>query len=372
MIMPADILVCPESKVRLRRYNLSEATQRFFPDAPLRAATATGYQPVGPTEQVMVRLDGRGAYPIKEDMPVLLAPEMLFPDDRPRHFDVTVEMYAEAYQEMEHYSLSAGREAKNAGTSKHAQRLDALMGLSAEQRDLYPFPPGRWLDATYDCASQWDAFKHLAPSVRGGRVLQLGGRGAQAVKFLLAGAAEAWFATPMLGEVLYGRALARHCGVAHRFHGIVALAEQLPFLSGSFDAVYTQGCVHHWKVDHALPECARVLKSGGRFAAVEPWRAPLYGLGTKILGKRDRAVHCVVLTEPRVAPLRSFHHSEIIHHGALTRYPLLALERAGLKPGRRSMWNLYRLDDAVTSAWPRLRDSGSSVALLATAGATAS
>ncbi len=39
----------------------------------------------------------------------------------------------------------------------------------------------------------------------------------------------------------------------------------------------------------AMPEIARVLKPGGKFACNDPWRAPLYGIGTKILGKREKS-----------------------------------------------------------------------------------
>ena len=47
----------------------------------------------------------------------------------------------------------------------------------------------------------------------------------------------------------------------------------------------------------AMPEIARVLKPGGRFSAMDPWRAPLYAIGTKILGKREVNVYCRPLTQ---------------------------------------------------------------------------
>src|SRR5574338_619544 len=55
------------------------------------------------------------------------------------------------------------------------------------------------------------------------------------------------------------------------------------------------GCTPSGSCGPALRECARVLAPEGRFAAVEPWRGPLYGIGTALLGKRDRRVRCVVL-----------------------------------------------------------------------------
>ncbi len=42
----------------------------------------------------------------------------------------------------------------------------------------------------------------------GARVLQVGGSGLHAVKFLLAGAAETWLVSPVHGELIFGRALA--------------------------------------------------------------------------------------------------------------------------------------------------------------------
>src|SRR5680860_1291048 len=174
----------------------------------------------------------------------------------------------------------------------------------------------------------------------------------------------------MVGELLYAVALAEAVGVADRLHCVAALAEELPFPDRSFDAVYAQGSVHHWVVDRALPECARVLVDGGRFAAVEPWRGPLYGIGTGILGKRDRGVQCVVLTPSRIRPPRaqSFPGARIVHHGVLSRYALLALKKARISFSHRTVWRLSTLDDRLVSRSARLRDQGSSVAILATAG----
>lgn len=350
-------LVCPESRTPLERRPAADA-----PD--LMPPRGTGYTPVGRTAELMVRVDGSGAYPVVKDVPVLLAPELLTPAGAGREVDVTVVPYAEAYAEMEHYSRGAEAEAASAATSHHAQRLDRLVALPDEARRAFPEPADLWLDAAYELAAQAQAYAHLQP-VQGSRVLQLGGRGAQAVTLLLAGAQEAWVATPMVGELIYARALAEHCGVADRLGTVAALAEELPFPNGSFDLVYSQGCVHHWVVDRALPECARALAAGGRFAAVEPWRGPMYGIGTKVLGKRDRAVQCEVLTAPRILPaMEVFQDGRVEHHGALTRYPLLALWKAGVKPDRDRLWRISKADDALTARFPRLRESGSSVALL--------
>lgn len=363
-----ELLVCPVSRVPLRPLPLAEAERLL--GGRLDAGIGRGYRPVGPTPTVLVRDDRLGAYPVVDGIPVLMAPELLRPAGSGAvGADVTDPRYAEAYTEMEHYSAAAARDAQDVAASASASRVGRLAALVADgAAATFPDPRYGWLDATHELAAQAEAFGHLQP-VAGSRILEIGGRGLHAVKFLLAGAAEAWLISPMVGELVYARALARHAGVADRLRCAAALAEELPLADGSVDGVYSQGCVHHWVTSLALPECHRVLRAGGRFAAVEPWRGPLYGLGTAVLGKRDPAVHCVVLSPGRVEPhLEGFASWRVVHHGALLRYPLLALRKAGVKFSRPMMWRLSRLDDAVSSLVPPLRRRGSSVAILATAG----
>ena len=363
-----EILVCPVSRVRLRPMPLSEAEDLL--GGRLDAGAGRGYRPVGPTPTVLVREDRQGAYPVVDGIPVLMAPEILRrAGSGEKGVDVTDPRYVEAYTEMEHYSAAAAREAQDVAASASASRVRRLVALVADgAAPAFPDPRSGWLDATYELPAQWEAFGHLQP-VAGSRMLEIGGRGLHAVKFLLAGAADAWLISPMVGELVYARALARHAGVADRLRVAAALAEELPMADGSIDGVYSQGCVHHWVTSLALPECRRVLRAGGRFAAVEPWRGPLYGLGTAILGKRDPAVHCVVLSPGRVEPhLEGFASWQVVHHGALLRYPLLALRKARIKLSRPMMWRLSRFDDAVSSLVPPVRRRGSSVAILATAG----
>jgi len=72
-----------------------------------------------------------------------------------------------------------------------------------------------------------------------------------------------------LSEDLLGKARARVQGLAnvvlHRGN-----AEQLPYASGSFDAVYGSSVLHHLDLGHALAEVFRVLKPGGRSVFTEP------------------------------------------------------------------------------------------------------
>ena len=209
--------------------------------------------------------------------------------------------------------------------------------------------------------SERDALEYLAP-LAGKRVLQIGGQGHHAVQFMLAGAAEAWLVTPVEAEARFACELARLAGV--RVDCKIGVAEDLPFESGIFDAVYSGGCAHHFQTGKAFPEIARVLVPGGRFAAEEPWRAPFYGLGIRVFGKREKEVHCRPLDAQRLAPLRdSFSRFAVVQHGVFTRYPMIALHKVGIRTPYRVAWKLTKLDDAVASAF-RLRRYGSSVAVL--------
>jgi ubiquinone/menaquinone biosynthesis C-methylase UbiE len=242
--------------------------------------------------------------------------------------------------------------------------LERIRTATPAQAATFPEPHEFWLDAKYDCAAQFDAYMNLAP-LAGKRVLQVGGKGLAAMVFLAAGAAEAWLITPMLGELRCARAIAQVLGFADRFHGVAAIAEELPFGPGSFDGAYAGGCVHHMVTALALPEIARILKPGGRFSAIEPWRAPLYRIGTAIFGKREVDVHCKPLTKARVQPMfDTFPAAQMIHHGTLTRYPLLACMKLGLDSRLRTVWRWNKFDDALCSAIPGMRAMGSSVALL--------
>jgi hypothetical protein len=54
----------------------------------------------------------------------------------------------------------------------------------------------------------------------------------------------------------------------------------------------------------------------------------------------------------------------LIHHGSLTRYPLLGLMKLGLDSRLRTVWRWNKIDDAVCSIIPGMRSMGSSVSLL--------
>jgi SAM-dependent methyltransferase/uncharacterized protein YbaR (Trm112 family) len=368
-----DLLVCPETRLPLRECPLAEAESAVAGGAPLATRADSAVRPIGPTPTVMLRADTRCAYPVVDGLPLLLAPEMLMPPDSVRAFDLSAPRYAEAYEEMDYYSSVGRREAmiveESALASADARRTtfrELARSLEAPDsaRASFPHPRTIWIDARFDAAAQWDAYRHLAP-VQGKRVVQLGGDGRHAVKFLAAGAAEAWALSPMLGELEFARSLARSAGFAERLNCVAGLAEELPFRDSSFDVIYAGGSVHHMVTESALPECARILRPGGKFASIEPWRAPLYGIGTRVFGKREPSIHCRPMTAARALPMfTAFEQAHVIHHGSITRYPLIALERLGHSVKISTAWNINRIDDFLCSLFPPLRRIGSSVALL--------
>src|SRR3954469_20616783 len=369
-VMPVDIdmpaltsgkatFICPQTKLPLRAMSLEHAKEALGSN-DLAPRANTEPTPFGVTPSLMVRSDNACAYPIVDGIPVLLAPEQITPANRRQQFDLSDVKYAEAYQEMTHYNQVAKAEASRILDSESYSAIEPVLQLSPEERRTFPDPKDAWIDCVPDCKAQYDACRYLG-DITGKRMVQLGGKGIHAVKWLLGGAAEAWVFTPMLGEVYCSIALAKEAGVLDRLRCVVGVAEEIPLADNFFDSVYSGGCVHHMTTELAMPEIARILKPGGKFSCMDPWRAPFYAIGTKILGKREVSVFCRPLTRERVKPLfTSFAAAEKIQYGTLTRYPAIALSKFGINVPFTMMWQLYRVDDTVCSWIPGLRNLGSS------------
>jgi uncharacterized protein YbaR (Trm112 family)/SAM-dependent methyltransferase len=335
----------------------------LHPRAKLKNARGALSEPAGVTNEVLVREDRTAAYPVVDGIPILLAPEHLTIGAAPE-FDLSDARYAEAYEEMEFYNTVAGGSLERVEDGGAWSILPTEMAATEEEKASFPAPWYRWVDAPHDSAAQWECYSHLG-RMRDARMLQLGGSGTHAIKFAMAGAAEAWLVTPMLGEARFAAALARSAGVGDRFTAIVGIAEELPLMADAFDGIYAGGCLHHMVTSVALPEAARVLRSGGKFAAAEPWRAPLYAIGTRLLGKREDA-YCKPLTGERLEPLaNAFSSFSVVGHGTMTRYPLLAVEKLGVPVPKWIPWHVGKIDDALSSLIPGARRMGSSVAVLA-------
>ena len=369
-----QLVRCPETGQPLQVCSRTDAEAAIHAQlVSLRVfdkASGSSAEPFGPTPNVLLREDRLRAYPIVDQIPILLAPEVLGPPNDRRSFDLSDPRYDEAYSEMAFYNQVATKQARQVEQLECYQLLKAVKELgSGAEGGRFLEPVEAWLDAIYDSAAQIDAYQHLAP-LEGSRVMQLGGQGFHAVKFLLGGAREAWVVTPMLGEIKLARALAHAVGVEERLRCVVSIAEELALESKMFDAIYSGGCVHHMVTEVALPEIARVLRVGGRFAAADPWKTPLHDFGTKLFGKRE-AVHCRPLTPQRIAPLATaFDDARVVHHGTLSRHLLLALSKLGLKSSLRWAHRVGQVDDAICSLAPGARRLGSSVALLGTKGGT--
>lgn len=105
------------------------------------------------------------------------------------------------------------------------------------------------------------------PASRGQRVLEIGvGMGADFVRWARAGASVVGVdltkrAVELTRKRLEGEGLAGHLAIAD--------AEDLPYLDGVFDVVWSWGVLHHTpRADKGLIEAARVLKPGGRYAVM--------------------------------------------------------------------------------------------------------
>lgn len=355
------MLVCPETKIPLRECSLEDATKLMCGNSTL-AWRREGPRAVGPTARVLLRQDLECAYPILDGIPVLLLPEALFPESAGRSFNLKDVRWAEAYEEMEHYNARCAVDAAKLGAGiSPPVPVDAV-----DHASTFPYPTHLWLDAPHDACGQLDCYLHLG-SIRGKRVAQLGGKGLHAVKFLLAGAAEAWLITPMHGECLFAMALARRFGVEDRLRCVAAVAEQIPLRSASLDAIFSGGCFHHIDAEHAAPELRRVLVSGGKFCALDPWKTLLHAVGTRILGKREVEVHCRPMNSVRLQPLyRSFEHVAIKQHGPVLRYLTIgACKLLKKEMPIRIGFAIGQLEDQLFGRVPALRKRGGSVAILA-------
>jgi SAM-dependent methyltransferase len=298
------------------------------------------------------------AYAVADGFPTLMYPEKLVPPGSPESVDLNDPRYAEAYVEMAHYNAVGDQGAAQI----NAATVDCLMGpfSASAPASSYPDPGSGWIDARHDALSQFDAYAYLTP-LEGNRYLQLGGSGSHAVKALLAGASKAMLLTPMLGEARLGRALAEHFGVADRFHAVIAIGEELPFADGSYDAIYSGGCIHHMRTEHVFAEIHRVLAEGGCFSAVDPWKTPLHSVGTRIFGKRERNVFCRPIDLVRLASISDFRQPLVKRHGPLLRYLFIVLEKFGVKLPVGTMMKIGRIDDGLGRMFGLLERFGGSL-----------
>ena len=307
-----DLLISPSDQQPLEIVDRSSLAERSSSSQEFVSVKRIGgdAKPMGATDRLLLVKDGSSAFPIIDGIPVLLTPERLVPSDQ-RDTQPTIDLqdpkFAEAYQEMEFYNQM--RDSQMGG--QQGDQINQILGALADYEDIssikdsFPDPENVWVDARHDSVSQLEAYRYLAP-VTDKIFLQMGGSGSHAVKMLLAGARMACLLTPMIGEAQFALQLAENYGVADRLACVLAVGEELPFADGSIDLVYSGGCFHHMRLDHVGAELSRVLKSGGKFSGVDPWKTPLHTIGTKVLGKREPSVFCRPITDERLSRIKRY------------------------------------------------------------------
>lgn len=248
--------------------------------------------------------------------------------------------------ELDHYTAVSLRRAADVTADPLLAELRALADTAHRSGDV--LDPS-WVDAPFDGPAQLRCYEFLRPVVPGGTAVQVGGSGTHALKFLLAGAARAVIVSPVVGELVLADALARVMGLQDRLQAVAGTGEALPLATASTNALYCGGTLHHMETARAGRQFARVLAPAGRFAAAEPWKVPfLHHAGTRLLGKRE-PVDCRPIDVARLAALRGAFGGlvEDRRHGAFTRYPALALSRAGLRLPAATMLRLMLREDAL-------------------------
>ena len=346
-----NCLSCPVSGEKLEIVDLSASSANGALKLDLQAIPRIGGDaiPVGLTDRVLRTVSGSHAYPVIEEFAVLMAPEKLVNKEIFRGhppIDLQDPKYAEAYEEMEFYNSVANEEL-------NAQRIFDVMGLLADFQDIpsisasFPNPADIWIDARHDSLSQLEAYQYLTPFTDN-NFLQIGGSGSHAVKALLAGASSALLMTPMIGEARFATKLAEHFGVADRLACVIGVGEELPFADNSINLAYSGGCFHHMQLENAASELRRILKVGGKFSGVDPWKTVLHTIGTKVIGKREASVFCKPITPERLAPLFvQFPGMTVSRHGPVLRYLFLAGEKLNIKFTTKTMMKIMDIDDRV-------------------------
>jgi len=137
--------------------------------------------------------------------------------------------------------------------------------IDEDAKRNFPYPTEKW------------GFLSYMGRILGGlnwhkkRVLQLGGSGAQAVKFAIAGSHPVLLIDPSLEMLKLAVKRAREYGVESSIFAIQAVAEELPFRDNFFDIIHAAYVLHHTILEKSAPEIYRVLKPGGTLCFLEPF-----------------------------------------------------------------------------------------------------
>ncbi len=130
--------------------------------------------------------------------------------------------------------------------------------------------PAAWLDASLVETASLAPLVAALPSLRGMRVLELGGSGEATRGFLTAGVArvDQLDVSPGMQQLARARlsGLESPPVVQH-----TTFAERLPFADAVFDLVYSRHCLHHMDRARVVPEVRRVLRPAGAVLVIEPY-----------------------------------------------------------------------------------------------------
>ncbi len=352
------LLVAPRSGASLKLVRASETDLGAYHKVK-HTGLETGNYGEGDGE-FFLRTQDDELYPVIGDIPILLFPERLVKSDSVGVVDLKLPQYEEAYTEMDHYNTLADGSADVIPDILIRHILD---GTAHSVFDLknFPNPPDIWIDDVHNSISQHSGYQYLSP-IEGKVFMQLGGSGTHAVKALIGGARMAVLLTPMVGEAHAAQKLATQLGVGDRLLPVIGVGEELPFPTENFDAIYSGGCLHHMRTDMAFAEMYRVLKSGGRFACVDPWKTLLHAIGTSILGRREANVFCRPIDHDRLEPINLFKKHQVSRHGPLFRYFFLGVEKlSGITLSPMAMMKITRIDDAIGRLTGRANPFGGSI-----------
>lgn len=343
-----DLLACPRTHAPLKAMGSDAISLR-----PIRRNGFDAPQ-VGVSQTVLLAQTGGLAYPVSDGFPVLMWPDVLLPNGKDDEVDLTDRRYHEAYAEMEFYNPVGYANAQNLVNTTIYKETRRIVDASDEEKRSFPEPRELWVSPCFDIQAIADCDAYVAPVTRQ-VALQLGGSGAHAIRLLIAGASQAILVTPMAGEAELAWRTAEALGLGSRLSCILGVGEEIPLRDGTMDIILSHGCMHHMRLDLAFAEIHRVLKPGGRFAAMDPFRAPLYGFGTALLGKREqgilnrsKSIFCHPITMERLARMKELFPDHVVrNHGPLLRYLLLALNKFGLRPSARVFFGASRIDDRL-------------------------
>lgn len=322
-------------------------------------------------DEGLIAEDNKTLYPFIDGIPQLLAPEGIsLENDSISNIDISDLKYREPYAEMSSYDEISGHHVQS-GDEESALGgvISSWSEIDNNDKVTFPEPAELWLDAKGCLLAQEMAYKHLMP-ISGCRVLQLGGHGSHLIKFLMAGAREAWLVSPMINELKRARFLALEFGFEDRLFVVQGIAEELPVEDDFFDRIYMGGCLHHTQIEMTAPEIHRVLTKGGKASFVDPIMTTPYRLFVKPfysrgIGRVDHAECTPIRREKAFDFIKHFHHGQLTGYRAFVHFPLIMATRyLKLNLSISLLRQIEEMDRAIGNVFPFLQEALSPISCL--------